>query len=63
MIIPDSNKTNPRADSFTLYLNFVANTILNNILPKGKLDNKLHKTIRDRKNAQKKVTEATMNNN
>lgn len=25
MIIPDSGKLNPRADSFSLYLNFVAN--------------------------------------
>lgn len=53
MVIPDSNtaqKGNPRADSFSLYLNFVADTILKNILPKSKLDNKLHKTIRaDRK--------------
>ena len=53
MIIPDATaatKGNPRADSFSLYLNFVADTILKNILPKSKLDNKLHKTIRaDRK--------------
>lgn len=53
MIIPDSSggtKGNPRADSFSLYLNFVADTILKNILPKSKLENKLHKTIRgDRK--------------
>ena len=25
MVIPDSGKSNPRADSFSLYLNFVAN--------------------------------------
>lgn len=49
MILPDASKTNPRADSFSLYLNFVADKILQNVLPKGKLDNKLHKTIRDRK--------------
>jgi hypothetical protein len=28
MIIPDSGKLNPRADSFSLYLNFVANQML-----------------------------------
>lgn len=28
MVIPDSNKVNPRADSFSLYLNFVADRIL-----------------------------------
>lgn len=49
MIIQDASKTNPRADSFTLYLNFVADKILTNVLPKAKLDNKLHKTIRERK--------------
>ena len=55
MIIPDANtanKGNPRADSFSLYMNFVADTILKNIRPKGKLDNKLHKTLRgERKGA------------
>lgn len=49
MIIPDPSKNNPRADSFSLYLNFVADKILTNVLPKSKLDNKLHKTIRDKK--------------
>jgi hypothetical protein len=41
MIIPDSGKVNPRADSFSLYLNFVANQMLSNLLPKNKLDAKL----------------------
>jgi hypothetical protein len=49
MILPDPSKSNPRADSFSLYLNFVADKILQNLLPKSKLDNKLHKTIRERK--------------
>ena len=49
MILPDSSKSNPRAYSFSLYLNFVADKVLQNLLPKSKLDNKLHKTIRDRK--------------
>lgn len=53
MVIPDTQATikgNPRADSFSLYLNFVADTILKNLLPKSKLDNKLQKTTRgDRK--------------
>jgi hypothetical protein len=49
MIIPDSGKPNPRADGFSLYLHFVADRILSNILPKTKLDNKLHKTIREKK--------------
>jgi len=46
MIIPDSGKPNPRADSFSLYMNYVADTMLRNLLPKSKLDNKLHKTMR-----------------
>jgi hypothetical protein len=53
MIMPDSGKTNPRADSFSLYLNFVADRILQNLLPKSKLDNKLHKTIRETKISSK----------
>jgi len=59
MVIPDSataNKGNPRADSFSLYLNFVADNILKSILPKSKLDNKLHKTIR----AERKLLNAQM---
>jgi hypothetical protein len=49
MVIPDftaAQKGNPRADSFSLYLNFVADTILKNILPKSKIENKLHKNLR-----------------
>jgi hypothetical protein len=37
-IIPDPEKANPRADSFSLYLNFVANTVLQNLLPKTKIE-------------------------
>ena len=51
MVLKDPNKANPRADSFSLYLHFVADTILKNVLPKSKLDNKLHKTIRNNKTA------------
>jgi hypothetical protein len=49
MIIPNAGKANPRADSFSLYLHFVADRILQNILPKSKLDTKLHKAIREKK--------------
>ena len=48
-IIPDTGKANPRADSFALYLNFVANQQLQNLLPKTKLDSKLQKTLRQDK--------------
>lgn len=53
MILSDPNKSNPRADSFSLYLNFVADRILQNVLPKSKIDNKLHKTIREVKLTRK----------
>jgi hypothetical protein len=49
MVIPDSGKTNPRADSFSLYLNFVANQMLTNLLPKSKLESKLQKISRGEK--------------
>jgi hypothetical protein len=38
MVIPEAGKPNPRADSFSLYSNYVANTILSNLLPKSKID-------------------------
>lgn len=50
MTSPDKNQINPRADSFSLYINFVANTMLNNLLPKQKLDSKLQKIQRSTTN-------------
>lgn len=41
-IIPEVGKPNPRADSFSLYLNYVGTKILENILPKSKLLSKAH---------------------
>ena len=46
MMIPEAGKVNPRADSFSLYMNYVANTVLSNLLPKGRLMNKNHRTMR-----------------
>ena len=46
MILPEAGKTNPRADSFSLYMNYVANTLLSNLLPKTRLMNKNHRTVR-----------------
>jgi len=34
MIVPEAGKSNPRADSYSLYMNYVADRILQNILPK-----------------------------
>lgn len=53
MIIPEAGKPNPRSDSFTLYLNYVGDTILKNLLPKNRLDSKLHKLIKRQRNAPK----------
>jgi hypothetical protein len=60
MMRPDGGKVNPRADSFSLYCNWVANRVLMNILPKTLLDNKLHRTLR---NNRKKAIENNKNNN
>lgn len=46
MVLPEAGKFNPRADSFSLYQNYVANTLLSNLLPKARLMNKNHRTIR-----------------
>jgi hypothetical protein len=48
-MVPDKGKPNPRADSFSIYLNFVANTMLQNLLPKNRLDLKMLKVIRGNK--------------
>lgn len=45
MTIAAPSKQNPRADSFTLYMNFVGDAVLRGLLPKKKwLKNTLHKT-------------------
>mmetsp|Transcript_9011 Transcript_9011/g.11014 ORF Transcript_9011/g.11014 Transcript_9011/m.11014 type:complete len:96 (+) Transcript_9011:53-340(+) len=46
MTVPEAGKANPRADSFSLYTNYVANTLLSNLLPKTRLMNKNHRTVR-----------------
>lgn len=60
MMKPDGGKANPRADSFSLYHNWVANRVLMNLLPKSLLDNKLHRTMR---NSRKKAIQNNSNNN
>jgi hypothetical protein len=34
MVVSNPNMQNPRADSFSLYMNFVGDMILKNLLPK-----------------------------
>ena len=60
MMRPDKGKVNPRADSFSLYCNWVANRVLMNLLPKSVLDNKLQKIVR---NSRKKAIENDPKNN
>ena len=55
MVLPEAGKCNPRADSFSLYMNYVANTLLSNLLPKTRLMMKNHRTVRV---ASKKTTAA-----
>ena len=52
MTIQEQGRVNPRADSFNLYLNFVANQMLLNLLPKSKLDNKMQKLSRTKDASQ-----------
>jgi hypothetical protein len=59
MVIADKNKPNPRADSYSLYLNWVAKTVLDNLLPKSKLQNKLQKTIRNSKGTPAAIKQGT----
>jgi hypothetical protein len=47
-IVPEVGKPNPRADSFSLYLNYVGNKILGNILPKSKITSKVYYTYTDK---------------
>ena len=61
MMIPEGGKADPRADSFSLYCNWVANRILMNLLPKSNLDNKLHITMRN--NRKKAIENRSSTNN
>jgi len=61
MMRADRDKINHRADSFSLYCNWVANRILLNLLPKAILDVKLHRTLR--KNRKKAIENSSNNNN
>eukprot|EP00347_Sterkiella_histriomuscorum_P013633 403363974 len=57
MMVSNPNMTNPRADSFSLYMNFVGDQLLKNLLPKQKYaKNSIHKLI-----PQKKITQVDNN--
>jgi hypothetical protein len=46
MMANNPNMNNPRADGFSLYMNFVGDTILKTLLPKSKMiKNSIHKIM------------------
>ena len=46
MMANNPNMKNPRADGFSLYMNFVGDTILKTLLPKSKMiKNSIHKIM------------------
>lgn len=47
-LIPEPGKPNPRADSFSLYLNYVGTKVLGSLLPKSKLNSKVHFVYTDK---------------
>ena len=47
-IVPEKGKPNPRADSFSLYLNYVGTKVLDSLLPKSKLDSKVQYVYTDK---------------
>lgn len=50
MLVSNPNMTNPRADGFSLYMGFVGDQMLKNLLPKNKYaKNSVHKMIPQRK--------------
>ena len=61
MMRADRDKINHRADSFSLYCNWVANRVLLNLLPKTMLDTKLQRTLR--KNRKKAIENSPNDNN
>jgi len=48
MVMSDAGKPNPRADSFSLYCNWVANRVLISLLQQNYLASKIHRTIRSK---------------
>jgi hypothetical protein len=68
-IFPEAGKPNPRADSFSLYLNYVGTKVLDSLLPKSKLNSKVQfvytdKVLKKRRkdeDEKRKKTEAVNN--
>mmetsp|Transcript_19647 Transcript_19647/g.19295 ORF Transcript_19647/g.19295 Transcript_19647/m.19295 type:complete len:88 (-) Transcript_19647:52-315(-) len=56
-IVPEVGKPNPRADGFSLYNNYVANKILDNLIPKSKLSSKVHFVYSDKALKKRRLQE------
>lgn len=55
MVMSDAGKPNPRADSFSLYCNWVANRVLISLLQQNYLASKIHRTTRSKHVASNKA--------
>ena len=55
MVMSNNGKPNPRADSFSLYCNWVANRVLISLLQKNYLTSKIHRTLKTKAMANSKV--------
>ena len=56
-IVPEVGHPNPRADSFSLYLNYVGTKVLDSLLPKSKLSNKVLYVYNDKVLKKKRADE------
>lgn len=55
--IPEVGHPNPRADSFALYLNYVGTKVLESLLPKSKISNKIMYVYNDKALKRRRDTE------
>jgi hypothetical protein len=66
-IVPEAGRQNPRADSFSLYLNYVGTKVLDSLLPKSKLSSKVAYVYTDkalkkrRKDEEEKIKSKMVN--
>ena len=56
-VVPEVGHPNPRADSFSLYLNYVGTKVLDSLLPKSKLSNKVLYVYNDKALKKKRADE------
>lgn len=56
-IVPETGRPNPRADSFSLYLNYVGTKVLDSLLPKSKLESKVQFVYTDKALKKRRMEE------